>query len=109
MQQVFMNLILNAAFALSSKEDRPKQIHIKLSHSNSNIIVFFEDNGPGIDEAMRLKLFDAFVTTSEDGLGIGLAICKSIVQNHGGKIIAENRPEGGAVFSITLQAFTNGK
>ncbi len=109
LQQVFMNLILNAAFALSSKEDRPKQIHIKLSHSNSNIIVFFEDNGPGIDEAMRLKLFDAFVTTSEDGLGIGLAICKSIVQNHGGKIIAENRPEGGAVFSITLQAFTNGK
>ena len=109
LQQVFMNFFLNAAFALSSNGDRPKQIQIKLSHSNSNIIVFFEDNGPGIDEAMRLKLFDAFVTTKEDGLGIGLAICKSIVQNHGGKIIAGNRDEGGAVFSITLQAYTNGK
>lgn len=109
LQQVFMNLLLNAAFALKRNENRPKQIQIKLKHSNSHITVSIEDNGPGIEEAIRLKLFDAFVTTKEDGLGIGLSISKSIVQNHGGKIIAENRPEGGAVFSITLQALTNGK
>ena len=108
LQQVFMNLLLNAAFSLKRNEDRPKQIQIKLKHSNSHITISIEDNGPGIEDAMRLKLFDAFVTTKDDGLGIGLAICKSIVQNHGGKIVAGNRPEGGAVFSITLQSFTHG-
>lgn len=109
LQQVFMNLLFNAVFALNGKEHPSKQIQIKLKHANAHITVSIEDNGPGIEEALGMKIFDAFVTTKDDGLGIGLAICKSIVQNHGGKIVARNRPEGGAVFTITLQVFTNGK
>jgi len=108
LQQVIMNLLLNAAQALGRNVSRPKQIWIELRRSDEQITIAIGDNGPGIDEAMRLKLFDSFVTSRKDGFGIGLAICKSIVQNHGGKILAENKPEGGAVFSFTLQAFVNG-
>jgi len=108
LQQVIMNLLLNSGYALSQNDRSPKQIQIRLKHNKSQITLAIEDNGPGIDEALLDKIFDGFVTTKEDGMGIGLAICKSIIQNHGGKITAWNKPAGGAVFSITLQSFTHG-
>ena len=108
LQQVIMNLLLNSGYALSQNDWSSKQIHIRLKYNKTQITLAIEDNGPGIDEALLDKIFDGFVTTKEDGMGIGLAICKSIIQNHGGKITAWNKPEGGAVFSITLQSFTHG-
>ena len=65
------------------------------------------DSGTGIEEQLKVKLFKPFVTTKESGFGIGLAVSRSIIENHGGKILAENLPEGGAEFSFKLKIMTD--
>jgi signal transduction histidine kinase len=60
------------------------------------------DKGPGINETLIKRIFEAFYTTKPQGLGMGLAICKSIIEAHGGRLWAENNPEGGATFSFTI-------
>jgi signal transduction histidine kinase len=64
--------------------------------------VIIEDNGPGIEADHLDRLFDSFFTTKSSGMGMGLPICRSILEAHGGSIIASNRPEGGARFAFTL-------
>jgi signal transduction histidine kinase len=61
-----------------------------------------EDQGPGLPADMGERIFQPFVSTKDSGTGLGLAICKRIVEDHGGTIAAANRPEGGAVFTVTL-------
>ena len=81
-------------------------INILASLDNNNVILSIEDEGPGIVPDEINKLFEKYYRgrkiTSERGLGLGLAICRAIVNAHGGKIWAENRKEGGAVFKFTL-------
>jgi signal transduction histidine kinase len=69
------------------------------------IIVSIMDSGKGIIETEKDTVFKPFFTTKRDGLGLGLAICRSIIENHGGRIWAENRPPGGAAFSFSLSAW----
>ena len=69
--------------------------------------VSVRDYGAGIDESIKSKLFKPFVTTKENGTGIGLAISKTIIDEHGGKIWAENNPDGGASFSFQLNLYKN--
>ncbi len=100
-QQVLLNLMRNAIEAMAN---RPQQ---KLSvaterHGDDMIAVSVTDTGPGLDVKVREKLFQPFVTTKENGLGVGLSICRSIVEAHGGALSASDNPSGGTIFRFTL-------
>lgn len=104
LQQVAVNLAMNALQAMASR-DSEHRLSIRTSHSNSGgVSIIVEDNGPGLSSENSARLFESFFTTKSGGMGMGLPICRSIVENHGGRIIGENRDEGGARFIVTLPA-----
>jgi two-component system sensor kinase FixL len=76
--------------------------------SASGIEVTITDTGPGLNAEIIGKIFNTFVTTKPEGMGIGLSICKSIVEAHGGDLVTRNRPGGGAIFSFVLPADSAG-
>lgn len=98
-QQVLINLIRNACEAA---DGRPCQISFGGTASEAHFELCVSDNGPGIPIAVLPKVFEAFVSTKPDGVGIGLSISRTIVEAHGGHIRATNLPKGGAVFCFTL-------
>lgn len=99
-QQVFINLISNAIEALEGSQRRP-HIIVRASATDQNqMLIQVIDNGPGVADQERI--FDAFVTTKKNGMGIGLAVSRSIVEAHGGRLWADNNPSGGATFSVAL-------
>ncbi len=104
LQQVLMNLISNAVEAM--KESPSKDLTIRSTmQSPDTITVSVSDSGLGIDDRIRAKIFQPFSTTKKDGLGMGLRICQSIVEEHGGRIWVENNLDGGTTFSFSLRAF----
>ena len=89
LQQVFLNLIMNAYDAMSSAPDRSHVIHVTTRiDSNDCVVITFEDTGPGIDEKHLDQIFTPFFTTKESGIGMGLAICKTIIESFQGTITA---------------------
>jgi PAS domain S-box-containing protein len=98
-QQVFINLIVNALEASEARDVAPLVVLRAATFSNGMLIQVI-DNGPGVDDPDRI--FDAFMTTKNEGMGIGLTVSRSIVEAHGGRLWAENRPEGGARFNVLL-------
>ncbi len=101
--QVLLNLIRNAADAMQGNDPAAREITITTARlETGEIEIRVEDSGPGLSEEVRSRLFDAFFSTKEDGMGIGLSISRSIVEAHEGRLVGENRPSGGAVFSIQL-------
>jgi signal transduction histidine kinase len=107
LQQVVLNLMLNGFHAMSdpSLNGAPRRLIVR-THSidGSNVLVEVRDSGTGIPAENLESIFEPFVTSKRDGLGMGLSICRTIVERHGGKLWAANNPERGATFSITLPA-----
>jgi PAS domain S-box-containing protein len=104
LQQVLLNLILNAAEAMGLAEDRARELSISTQQDRPDVLVTVRDSGPGIDPEHLDRVFDAFYTTKSSGTGMGLAICQSIIDAHGGKLWAEANEPRGAVFHFTLPA-----
>jgi C4-dicarboxylate-specific signal transduction histidine kinase len=103
LQQVLLNLIANAIEAMSGLDDRPRELTVATGGSNSNdVFVEVRDSGLGLDPASLDRPFDSFYTTKRDGIGMGLAISRSIVESHGGKLWATPNQPHGAVFRFTL-------
>jgi PAS domain S-box-containing protein len=101
LQQVIMNLIRNAADAM--REGGGRRIVVSaVPVSEEEVEVRVSDEGPGIAENIRNRLFSPFVTTKSSGTGIGLSICRTIVEAHGGRIWLASGPDGGAVIAFTL-------
>jgi signal transduction histidine kinase len=102
-QQVLVNLVSNALDAMRQTPPGRRKVEISTAGNGDNEVRFsVRDHGTGIRTEVHERLFDQFFTTKEQGLGMGLAIVRSIVESHGGKIQAENVADGGALFYFTL-------
>jgi C4-dicarboxylate-specific signal transduction histidine kinase len=101
LQQLVLNLLLNAADAMSANTPGARRLHLRTMLHQGWVRVSVQDEGGGLPADMK-RLFQPFYTTKPQGLGIGLAICRSIVDAHHGRIWAEPHPERGAVFHFDL-------
>jgi PAS domain S-box-containing protein len=105
LQQVVLNLILNAAEAMRAVNEGVRELLISTEQSRTNgVLVAVRDSGPGIDPAHIERVFDAFYTTKSSGMGMGLSICRSIIEAHGGRLWATRCEPRGALFQFTIPA-----
>ena len=102
LQQVFVNLIMNATEAMSAVNDRERLLTIDSSTDDSEITVTIADTGSGIESEKLDQIFEPFFTTKGDGMGLGLSICRSIVEAHGGRLWAAPRQSFGTAFHMAL-------
>jgi two-component system sensor kinase FixL len=102
LQQVLVNLIMNAQQAVVGLPDNRRDITLRAGvFSDEAVVVEVQDRGPGIDFS-KGDVFEPFITSKPDGMGMGLPICRSLIESHGGSIWAENAPDGGACVRFTL-------
>lgn len=106
-QQVLLNLIRNAVEAMQASARR--ELVIAAMTTGDMVQISVRDTGPGISAGVRDKLFEPFVTTKSTGMGVGLAICHSIVTAHGGRMWVTDNPSGGAAFHITVPVHDGGE
>jgi C4-dicarboxylate-specific signal transduction histidine kinase len=102
LQQVVLNLVLNAVEAMGAVESGARELLISTAKDHTGMLVAVHDSGPGIDPTQPERVFEAFYTTKSSGIGMGLAICRSIIEAHGGRLWAEANEPRGAVFQFTL-------
>jgi PAS domain S-box-containing protein len=103
LQQVVLNLILNAVEAMSTLEAGPRELSISTEQTQTGgVLVSVRDSGPGIEPDHLDRVFEAFYTTKSSGVGMGLSICRSIIDAHGGRLWADMNASCGAVFRFTL-------
>jgi len=103
LQQLMLNLIMNAVEAMGAVDDGPREITIGTSrHDAGSVLVSVSDSGPGVAAADAERLFEPFYTSKAGGMGMGLSICQSIVEAHGGRLWASANVPRGAVFQFTL-------
>jgi PAS domain S-box-containing protein len=103
LQQVLLNLIMNAAEAMSAVTGRARQLTIRaVLHERTSVRVTVEDTGSGIDSAHLDRIFDPFFTTKSHGMGLGLSICRSIIEAHGGTLWASPRSPCGTIFHLAV-------
>lgn len=103
LQQVTMNLILNAIEAMDSVEDRVRSLVIKtVSNVDGQVCVEVQDSGIGLNPEDAARVFGSFHTTKPGGMGMGLSICRSIVENHAGRLWVTTHKGPGASFHFTL-------
>jgi PAS domain S-box-containing protein len=103
LQQVVLNLILNAIDAIASVDDEARELVISTESSSAEgVLVAISDSGPGVDPENRERIFESFFTTKSDGVGIGLSICRSIIDAHSGRLWVDAHQPRGAVFRFVL-------
>jgi len=103
LQQVITNLLMNGIQAMSAVTDRHRELRIRSrEHGSDQILVAVEDSGIGIEPEHAARLFNAFFTTKPDGMGMGLSICRSIIEAHGGQLWATANVPHGATFQFIL-------
>jgi two-component system sensor kinase FixL len=99
-QQVLLNLIRNAMEAMEDTSVR--QLTVAASAESRHVLVTVCDTGAGVNPEIEAKLFQPFVTTKPDGMGIGLSVCRTIIEGHNGRLWMEPSPGGGSIFQFTL-------
>jgi PAS domain S-box-containing protein len=105
LQQVLLNLILNAVEAMSSVEDGTRELSIRTEQSETDeVLVAVHDSGPGVDPINFERVFEPFYTTKTGGIGMGLAICQTVIRGHGGRLWMRANEPRGAVFQFMLPA-----
>jgi signal transduction histidine kinase len=102
LEQVFLNLVMNAIEAMSTSKTGARMLKVKTGVSEDSVLITVADSGPGIDPKSIDKIFDAFYTTKPAGMGMGLAICKTIVETHAGQLTASANNPLGTEFQVTL-------
>ena len=108
LQQVILNLVMNGIEAMSAVTDRSRDLLIRsCQHESDKVLVAVQDSGMGLDSKNMERIFDAFYTTKAQGMGMGLAISRSIVENHGGRLWAVPNDGPGATFQFTLHVDSN--
>jgi PAS domain S-box-containing protein len=106
LQQVVLNLALNAIEAMRDVTDRPRRLEVGAEYHDDgdSVLITVTDSGAGVDRQQIDRVFDAFFTTKREGMGMGLAISRTIVEAHGGRLWATNNPSHGATFQFLLPA-----
>jgi signal transduction histidine kinase len=100
---VFINLIRNAIEAMNTVRDGRRVLKVTAEpHDNEAIIISVQDTGPGVDPQLLDRIFDLFVTTKAHGMGLGLALCRMIIERHEGKLVASPASPRGSVFRVAL-------
>ena len=97
-----LNLVLNAVEAMGSVEAAARELLISTEQDQTGVLVAVRDSGPGIEPTYLERVFEAFYTTKSSGVGMGLSICWSILDAHGGRLWAEANKPRGALFQFTL-------
>jgi C4-dicarboxylate-specific signal transduction histidine kinase len=106
LQQVLLNLIMNSVEAMSGVTERNRELAVSSTVEQGSVLVSVKDTGAGLDPSAAERMFQPFFTTKPDGLGMGLAICRSIVEAHGGRLwVSPRTPHGADVrFTVPLWA-----
>jgi hypothetical protein len=104
LQQVVLNLLLNAVEVMGSVEAAPRELLISTKQDHTGVLVAVHDSGPGIHPEHLDRVFNSFYTTKSSGMGMGLSICRSIIDAHGGRLWAEANEPRGTIFQFTLPA-----
>jgi C4-dicarboxylate-specific signal transduction histidine kinase len=103
LQQVVFNLVQNALDAMQTVAGRKRMLWVRTEcRGGTAVAIVVEDSGPGISPAQLDSVFTAFVTTKPHGMGLGLAICRQIVEHHGGELVASSDGNSGAQFQVVL-------
>lgn len=108
LQQVIVNLVTNAIEAMGGLARSPRIVRVMTeADSDGGVLIMVEDSGPGIDSTILGRIFDAMFTTKTKGMGLGLSICRSIVEGHGGRLWASPNPTGGSIFRCSIPLATS--
>jgi signal transduction histidine kinase len=103
LQQVIINLIMNAIEAMTTVTDHERLLTVQTyAYDAGNVVIKIEDSGPGINPSDKDRIFDAFHTTKSEGMGMGLFICRSIIEAHGGRLWASPGAHHGSIFHVVL-------
>jgi len=108
LQQLVLNLVLNGIDAMRGQRTTDRRMIVRALAGEGGVVVSVEDRGSGLPDINHDRLFEPFYTTKAEGMGVGLAICRTVVESHGGRIWAESLSSGGARFAFALPATDGG-